>query len=488
MYLYQKIQELRSENRSIKYIARELKISKNTVRKYLRNPNPPEFNKKDYPKTLSKFETEIKDMLDKDFIGTRIYSELIKLGYTGSLSTVHRNIREFKKFKKQNKLITTRFETGPGQQMQYDWKEWNLKIGGKPKKVYIHELILSYSRKKYYTYSLSIKEKDIIRAIYEGINYFGGIAPELVVDNPKQIVISHSKNEVIRFNDEFLRFCGLFGIKPNACENYRPRTKGKVERPFYYLQEHLLRGLEVSNLAEFEEKLSNFMDMYNQRIHSGLKETPEARFLKEKEFLKVIPKVEPTKLFTREFREVSNDGFISYNGGFYPVPMRLCFKRIMIEPFFGKYIKIYDDKGVFAQEQTLNLFEDGIKPIHPEHNDLNKQFMEKREGKVKSITKKFIDLFEDDGEIYLEELRKTTGTNLHWHISEIMGFTEIYTSEEVKKVLNECTQIGAFHKNSVKNLLSLRKIDKPVIGITLPAYIFNNMNIKRDLSVYRVEV
>jgi len=33
-------------------------------------------------------------------------------------------------------------ETGPGEQMQYDWKEWFLPVDGERIKIYLHEVIL----------------------------------------------------------------------------------------------------------------------------------------------------------------------------------------------------------------------------------------------------------------------------------------------------------------------------------------------------------
>jgi len=100
------------------------------------------------------------------------------------------------------------------------------------------------------------------------------------------MVITHRKNSIVYYNDDFLRFCGLYGIQPNACRNYRARTKGKAERPFYYLQEHLLRGLEVSGLSEFDVLLSEFTDRYNARPHSDLMESPDERFKRERLILK----------------------------------------------------------------------------------------------------------------------------------------------------------------------------------------------------------
>jgi len=46
MYKWQQVKALRAKGVSIKKIARKLKLSKNTVRKYLRIPDPPQFNPK----------------------------------------------------------------------------------------------------------------------------------------------------------------------------------------------------------------------------------------------------------------------------------------------------------------------------------------------------------------------------------------------------------------------------------------------------------
>ena len=488
MYKWQQVKALRAKGVSIKKIARKLKLSKNTVRKYLRSPDPPQFKARQYEKMLNEYEDKVNEMLEKRYIGTRICSELIGVGYKGSLSTVHRYIREAKREEEISKRITTRFETVPGKQMQYDWKEWDLPVDGKTLRVYIHEVVLSYSRKKYYAYSLSIKTSDVIRAIEEAIHFFGGVVSELVIDNPKQMVITHEKNGIVRYNDEFLRFCGMYGIDPNPCQNYRARTKGKAERPFYYIQEHLLRGLEIKDLSEFDIKLKEFMDGYNLRVHSTLKETPEDRYSRERGYLKEIPSVEPTLLYEREFSKVSNDGYISYNGGFYPVPMHLCLKDVRVEPVFGRLLRVYDEKGQLAVEHQVNLFETGLRPEHPEHEEINRRYREKKETQRSEIVNRFIETFDDNGRLYVEGLKERTGANLYWHLSEIIKYTELYGASEVSDVLTECITIGAYHKNSVKRLLSIRKIQEPVVGPVLTARMFPSVDITRGLSAYRVEV
>lgn len=488
MYKWQQIKVLRSKGVSIKKIARKMKLSKNTVRKYVRSSEPPRFKPRHYTKLLNEYEDKTNEMLRKGYIGTRIYNELVAMGYKGSLPTVYRYLAGIRERETIKQKVTTRVETPPGKQMQYDWKEWTLPVDGKGVKIYIHEIVLSYSRKKYYTYSLTIITQDIIRAIATAIEFFGGVPEELLIDNPKQMVITHKRNGTVRYNDEFLRFCGLYGIEPTACQNYRARTKGKAERPFYYIQEHLLRGLEVKNLSDFDPLLLDFMDSYNAREHSTLKQSPDGRFSTEKGFLHDIPFIEPTVLYEREIKKASNEGYISWAGSLYPVPMCLCLRNVIVEKIFGRRLKIYAPSGEMVAEHPIRLFDDGIRPPHPEHEQINKGYRERKEARRSLLIRKFIETFHENGETYIEGLKQTVGANLYWHLEEIVRYTELYSVSEVSEVLTECTKMGAYHKNSVKRLLGEREIKKPCIETVLMPPLCLSVTIERPLSAYKVEV
>jgi len=484
MYKWQKIKALQRQGKSIREIMRIVKVSRNTVRKYIRSSEPPEFKKRSYTKMLDEYKEEISQMLSKNYIGTRIYEELMKLGYKGSLSTVHKYISKQREEKRQQQEATTRVETGPGEQMQYDWKEWILKVGGEGIKIYLHEVILSYSRKKFYSWSLSITEQDVIRALAEAVNYFGGAAKGLLIDNAKQMVITHRRDGIVRYNDNFLKFCGLYGIEPKACKSYRARTKGKVERPFYYIQEHFLRGLEVKSLEEFDTLLSEFTETYNRREHSSLKESPEERFKREKDLLIPPLEIEPGVLFELNLRKVSNDGYISWKGNFYPVPMKFCLREVKIESIFGRIIRIYDMEGNEISKHWINPVAKGIRPIHPEHEQLNKAYMEKRKKICSKVVNHFIEAFGDIGKRFLKGLREHRGANTYWHISEILACRQLYKREDIKDAIKQCDDIGAYHKNSVIRLLEGKQLKPMYNSSSISLSHLSGKRIKRDLSVY----
>ena len=90
------IRYLHAQGRPIRAIARELGLSRNTVRTALREASPPHYDRPARPNPqLEPFTEQIKQMwVEKEFIGTRILRELRTLGYEGSASALYAYLHE----------------------------------------------------------------------------------------------------------------------------------------------------------------------------------------------------------------------------------------------------------------------------------------------------------------------------------------------------------------------------------------------------------
>ncbi len=107
IYKWKRLKELGSEGVSIKDIVRELKLSRNTVRKYLKSSEPlKKYKVHRHRKKINGYEEYIREMYEKGYKGIRIYSELLERGYGGSLTGLYRYIHEIrKKGKRQAKEV-----------------------------------------------------------------------------------------------------------------------------------------------------------------------------------------------------------------------------------------------------------------------------------------------------------------------------------------------------------------------------------------------
>jgi hypothetical protein len=85
-----------------------------------------------------------------------------------------------------------------------------------------------------------------------------------------------------------MHFCGFYGIKPTRSIPGHPWSKGKVEKPFDYLENHFIIGNEFRNFADLRDKLKVFQDETNLLLHGTTKEIPKVMF-ETKELLSMNP-------------------------------------------------------------------------------------------------------------------------------------------------------------------------------------------------------
>lgn len=116
-----RLQELASEGKSLREIARETGFSRNTVRKYLRDGRPHEQQPR--PKRGSKldaFKPTIDEWMRAGLFNCRVMlPRLRNLGYTSGMTILKDYVQGFRPPKRQK--ATIRYETLPGQQAQIDW-------------------------------------------------------------------------------------------------------------------------------------------------------------------------------------------------------------------------------------------------------------------------------------------------------------------------------------------------------------------------------
>ncbi|MFR8311391.1 MAG: hypothetical protein ACLVBP_02970 [Ruminococcus sp.] len=117
-------------------------------------------------------------------------------------------------------------------------------------------MILSASRKKAVCFSLKADAAAIYEAIQELFEDLGGVTLELLIDNPTALVIENNpRNEMeIRYNPHALLMARHLGTELNACPCYWPRKKGKIERPFNYIEEQFIKGNHFASMEDLNRR------------------------------------------------------------------------------------------------------------------------------------------------------------------------------------------------------------------------------------------
>ena len=93
-----------------------------------------------------------------------------------------------------------------------------------------------------------------------------------------KVVVTRWEDDQPIYNTRFLSFATHYGYRPWACRPRRPQTKGKVERPFHYVEMSLLNGRSFRSLEHSNEVtrwwLANVADV---RIHRTTEEATARR-------------------------------------------------------------------------------------------------------------------------------------------------------------------------------------------------------------------
>jgi transposase len=284
---------------SIKAISRELGVSRNTVRRYLRSktvPAPEARSAK--PTKLDGYRGYLKSRVDAahpDWIpATVLFSEIRLLGYSGSVRTVSGYLTTLKPKAKDDPLV--RFETPPGRQLQVDWGAFRLN----GQRISLFLATLGWSR---FTVGVFVDNErfETLRDCHEqAFDALGGVPLEVLYDNMRTVVQERNAygRGLHRFHPGLKDLAHHYGFLPRLCQPYRAKTKGKVERSIGYVRRSFFVPL-VSRYRQLDQALDLeglnlelarwFAMTANARIHGTTHEVPSERLEQERLMLQRLP-------------------------------------------------------------------------------------------------------------------------------------------------------------------------------------------------------
>ncbi len=320
-------------------IASELKISRTTVRKYLKHPEavipkprPPR------PSKLDPFQEQITKWVTQDHCTNCevLFVRLQQMGYTGGISILKEFVHPLRPAVAGHAPVQ-RYETKPGEQVQFDWGEFSYEEAGEQRKYYGFVAILGYSRMRFVTFVKRCDTPTLIRCLMEAFEYFGGLPRVALTDRMKSVLIEMVENKP-KWNTRFADFMVSIGVGARVCKPYTPQTKGKVERSVSHVKQSLWAGITFTDLDDLNRQAHAWCERINARVHRTTHVRPIERLAEEQ--LLPLPPDFAWERFATEERKVSWDGYVSYDGVLYGVPGPL--------QLAGRTVGVRERKGVLS--------------------------------------------------------------------------------------------------------------------------------------------
>jgi transposase len=320
------IEALRQQGRAIREISRALKISRNTVRRALRKS-------KSTSSSATALDPALMELLPEMYRrckgnGVRI-RELLQEEYAIEIaySTLTSLLREqqLRKPKRRSGIYT--FE--PGEEMQHDTSPHRLELGGKRLTAQCASLILAYSRLLFIQYYPAFTRFEAKAFLTEALRFFDGACPRCIVDNTHVVVASGSGPDAV-IAPEMVAFGELFGMTfvPHAIRH--SDRKGRIERPFAYVENNFLAGRTFRDWANLNEQARAWCEQTaNATPKRRLGMTAQAAYVMEKPALLSLPLHIPA-VTQIHYRIVDTQGYVHLDTNRYSVPQRLLGKQVAV--------------------------------------------------------------------------------------------------------------------------------------------------------------
>jgi transposase len=269
----------------------------------------------------------------------RVYQDLrLETAFAGSYESVKRYVG---KLRQADPKLVWRIEVQPAEEVQVDFGAGPVLTGaeGQRIKTWIFRLVLSHSRKAYTQAVLRQNTETFIRCLESAFHHFGGVSMTVNLDNLKAAVLKFDWADP-EFNPKLADFAGHYDTTLLPCLPRTPEHKGKVENSINYVKVNALAGRTFASLAALNLFLSNWeTTVADLRIHGTTKRQVAELFASEKPFLKPLP-ASLFPCYQEGRRSVHRDGHIEVEKAYYHVPPEYLRREVWVR-YDGREVRIF---------------------------------------------------------------------------------------------------------------------------------------------------
>jgi len=342
------------DRKAIRQIAREYKLSRNTVKKVLRSDVTEfEYNRQAQPlPKLAPYQELLSGYLAVDSTKSPreqrtavvLFEELQRQGFEGGYDSVRRYVQKWRKNEVDKKItayIPQSFD--PGEAFQFDWSYEQVELGGTVITVKVAHFRLCYSRLTFCVAYARESLEMVLDAHVRAFEFFEGSCRKGIYDNLKTVVSKVLMGKDRTFNRRFQNLASHYLFEPVACTPAAGWEKGQVESQVKFLRNRLF--VPRLKFADMEE-LNQWLQDRCRTIAAGHKH-PEFKdgtvaeyFAREKQQLMAAGC--PFDGYKETPARVVNTALVSYDRNRYSVNASVVGKAVMIRAYANRIVIVHD--------------------------------------------------------------------------------------------------------------------------------------------------
>lgn len=235
-----------------------------------------------------------------------------------------------------------RFETPPGRQLQFDWKE-DVRLADSEGEVLEFNVwtgTLGYSRKHRFIPTRPRTTDDLLSCLLDAFATFGGIPEEALTDNMSALVTFSGGRR--RRVERARRFAEEAGLRLALCRPGSPETKGKDESANRFLSRLRAYEAEFTGWEGLLECVARIERRSNEEPNGTTGLPPDALFMREKEALRPIGNMRLLESMVGDVsvQTVPPTMLVRAAGRLWSVPRRCTGRRVAVVAMPGGQVRV----------------------------------------------------------------------------------------------------------------------------------------------------
>ena len=323
------VRGLQAQGHSLREISRLLALSRNTVRRILREPagdiaETPPCDEATLVRLKAAFARARGNVV-------RVRELLADDGLEVSYSTLTRWVREADLRGPPRRA--GEYDFAPGQEMQHDTSPHRVTFApgtaGKPVTVQCAGLVLAYSRRLFIQYYPRFTRFEAKAFLLEAVRFMAGVCPVCIIDNTSVLLAAGAGADAV-VAPEMAAFARTLGFRFRAHRVGNPDRKGRIERPFAYVETNFLAGRSFADFDDLNRQALDWCrNVANRKPKQALGMSPDAAYVIEQPHLVPLPDALPPVYELLE-RVVDLHGYVSVDTNRYSVPERYVGKSVAV--------------------------------------------------------------------------------------------------------------------------------------------------------------
>jgi transposase len=245
-----------------------------------------------------------------------------------------------------------RFE--PGEEMQHDTSPHDVVVDGKKYKAQTASAVLCYSRLLFFQINPTFQRFDCKVFLTDALRYAGGACQRVMIDNTHVVVLRGTGREMITV-PEMDAFAERFGFRFVAHSIGDANRKGRVERPFSFIEKNFLAGRTFTSWSDLNTQARQWCDKVNSTYKKHIRAVPRELFAIERLHLKPLPVWIP-EVYRMHQRIVDVEGYVSLHSIRYSVPVDWIGRRVEVRETRDKLEIELDARRIVTHTRMLTPF------------------------------------------------------------------------------------------------------------------------------------